>query len=112
MAKKHKDFITEEDYTIEMAGVTSTRPEDDSPGDSEFDAGTETEVGVNFETDEDIDVDQIDAEVGRVDGDETTESSYARDLNQRDLHLPKNAEVVSSELPAPRQDQDSETAIH
>lgn len=106
MPKKHKDFITEEDYTIEMASSASTRPEDDSPGDSEFDADTETEMGVNFETDLDLDEDQIDSEEGLVTAEDTSSS---RGMNRE---IPANAEVVSSEKPSPRLDENSETAIH
>ncbi|MBX3017538.1 MAG: hypothetical protein KF767_06605 [Bdellovibrionaceae bacterium] len=112
MAKKHKDFITEEDYTLEMANAASTRPEDDSPGDSEFDADTETEMGLNFETDLELDEEDFDEAEGLVSSNDTATGSYARDRNQRDLKLPESAEVVSSEKPAPRLDENSDTAIH
>lgn len=107
MAKKHKDFITEEDYTREMAGTASTRPEDDSPGDSEFDADTETEMGLNFETDVELDEDDLELEEGLVDSEDTALVRHARDLK-----LPETAEVVASEKPAPRLDENSDTAIH
>jgi hypothetical protein len=101
MAKeRHKDFITEEDYTIEMAGHVSTNPESDSPGDSELDADKEVSMGLSFETDADIDENDIDLAEGLV-----TTTSTLREL-------PETAEVVNSEMPSPRRDQDSDTAIH
>lgn len=101
MAKeRHKDFITEEDYTIEMAGHVSTNPESDSPGDSELDADKEVSMGLSFETDADIDENDIDLAEGLV-----TTTSNLREL-------PETAEVVNSEMPSPRRDQDSDTAIH
>ncbi|MDH4468948.1 MAG: hypothetical protein QE271_12895 [Bacteriovoracaceae bacterium] len=43
------DFISEENFTRLMSFVPS-RPEDDSPGDSEKDAGAEFMMGMSYES--------------------------------------------------------------
>ncbi len=49
MSKKKiaDDLISESEYTLRMRGA-STDPEQDSPGDSEADAGEEFKLGLNY----------------------------------------------------------------
>ena len=51
MTKSHNDFITEENFTRLMTFVPSN-PKDDSPGDSEKDAGAEFLMGMYYETED------------------------------------------------------------
>jgi hypothetical protein len=88
--KSVEDTISEKEYTKGMAG-SSTLPENDSPGDSESDAGREFLMGLDFEPDENEDP-------------ELPMESNEEDRGKRGAaiqQIPKSAKVVSSDQPAP-----------
>lgn len=104
--KPRKDIITEEEYTRKMTPI-STSPQDDSPGDSEADAGAEFEMGINYmpsySEDEEIDEDDLlEAE------EETEEVSKNVGLHRiEEDELPETAKVISSNQPSPWMDRES-----
>ena len=95
--KSKKDTISEDEYNEEMVGQ-STEPETDSPGDSEEDAGSEFLMGLNY---------MGSAEPGDIDfkGNPSPE-------DRANSNLPKNARVVSSDLPSPSADADRPSDTH
>ena len=82
--KSNEDTISEKEYTMRMKSV-STKPEDDSPDDTETDAGAEFEMGLEYIPDE-----KNDFEVPRK-----------VILKYPIKHIPMTAQVFSSEQPAP-----------
>ncbi len=95
--KSVEDIISEEEYTVRMSSA-STSPEDDSPGDSETDAATETLMGMNYERD-----DMADSE----DDDEPSKEKV-----QRPRDIPETAAIVSSNRPSPWMDRDATSDTH
>ncbi len=89
-----KDTISEQEYTLQM-GENSTEPEDDSPGDSETDAGTEFLLGMSYEGDP---------------LSEEEESEFPLDHPVR--VVADTATVISSDQPSPWQDIDSVSNTH
>lgn len=83
-----EDTISENEYTLRMRSASS-KPEDDSPGDSESDAGAEFEMGLEYLPDESHDFDLTDEE----------EVKYPL------KKLSDTAGVISSEQPAPWMDR-------
>lgn len=106
MKKKHNhDYITAEDYTIQMAKSTHLDPQEDSPGDSEVDAGAEFKMGLNFSADE-LESEEIDEEkeVEVADAD-TVDKEIVAPQKKLDIDsLPDSAKVVFSEQPSPWRD--------
>lgn len=97
--KSAEDTISENEYTLRMRSA-STRPEDDSPGDSESDAGSEFEMGVEYLPDEDNDPDII--------VNEPTTKIYEKKITE----IPESAKVISSDQPAPWLDQSTPSSTH
>ena len=64
--RKHHDIISEQEFTIRGPGA-STDPQEDSPGDSEKDAGVEFSMGMNYKPTE---YEPIDDEEQQEDQDE------------------------------------------
>lgn len=83
-----EDTITEKEYTMRMKSVSS-KPEDDSPGDSESDAGAEFEMGLEYLPDE------------RNDSELPAEEALKHPIKK----IPVSATVISSEQPAPWMDR-------
>lgn len=105
-----EDIITEEEYTVRMVKARSTQPEDDSPGDSEMDAGAEFDMGLEYLPDDGNDPDLPDEEF-------LLESEVDKKLNdekfQKQLkEIPESAKAISSELPAPWMDRDSNSSTN
>ena len=101
--KKNKDIITEEEFTLRMAPLSSS-PEDDSPGDSEADAGSEFQMGAEF-LPEDTDEDSDEVTLSNIDD---LNKKYANKPPARQLEeLPDSAKVISSNQPSPWMDLDS-----
>ena len=97
-----EDTISENEYTMRMRSA-SMRPENDSPGDSESDAGHEFEMGLEFIPNEKNDPDMV-----FDDADEADEKSNNYKKNKRNIIIiPDTAKVISSEQPAPWMDQES-----
>ena len=103
MKNKDKDIISEKEFNLKV-GTASPQPEDDSPGDSEADAGAEFEMGLEYSPD-DEDV-----------SDESDESDEPGDLmfdeKKEEKKIPETAKVISSDLPSPWADLDSDTDTH
>lgn len=100
---QRKDFITEEDYTIQMSRI-STSPEDDSPGDSEADAGAEFAMGLNFEARVVRDENDFAEGPGEEFLQESQINVQPQVLTRPPVDLPESAKVISSEQPAPWKD--------
>lgn len=105
-----EDTISEEVYTAQMASA-STSPKEDSPGDSESDAGLEYQMGLDYLPGEKDDPDEVIA-----DSAETLVTSEPSDLRNKDPHhviqIPETAVVVSSDQPSHRMDRDTPSDTH
>ncbi len=90
-----EDTISENEYTMRIKSV-STNPQDDSPGDSEADAGAEFEMGLEYIPDErnDFDIPTI------------------KILKHPIKEIPDSANVVDSEAPAPWMDRSSSSSTY
>jgi hypothetical protein len=102
--KTAEDIISEEQYTNEMIGA-STAPEDDSPGDSEQDAGSEFYMGVSY------------LRENKTGAEETprplADRSNAAEIELRPIvNVPEIDMVVSSDQPSPWMDRDAATDTH
>lgn len=117
MKKKHNhDYITEEDFTLQVAkmaaGTSATDPQEDSPGDSEADAGTEFEVGLNFSADElEAEEEEVDAVVTSQEPADTEEVVAPQKKIDIDS-LPDSAKVVFSEQPSPWRDLEKSSDVN
>ncbi len=107
-SKNHHDTISEQEFTIQERGA-STDPQEDSPGDSEKDAGEEFLVGMNYQP----------LDTAAFDDDEKIQIEGAIMERPNDLaikpeepkfRIPSSAMVKSSEQPAPWQDKDRTTS--
>ncbi len=96
--KRTQDTISENEYTRRMKSA-STRPQDDSPGDSETDAGVEFEMGIDYSPDPTKEIDPD------TSGDP---NPFSRDI----LEVSEDTKVISSEQPAPWMDQESPSSTH
>jgi len=106
--KPRKDIITEEEYTRKMA-PTSLSPQDDSPGDSETDAGAEFEMGVNYmptDSDED-DTEDIEELLAADEVELATKAEKMPIRRIEEDELPDSAKVISSNQPSPWMDRES-----
>ncbi len=90
-----EDTISENEYTMRMKSV-STKPEDDSPGDSETDAGAEFEMGLEYMPDE------------RNDSEVPIEEVPKHPIKK----IPESASVISSEQPAPWMDRGTSSSTN
>lgn len=107
--KPRKDIITEEEYTRRMLSSTATSPQDDSPGDSEADAGAEFEMGINYMPSNIDDEDEEEAEQLEAEGAEETVSTVPKEKVHRleEDELPETAKVISSGQPSPWMDREN-----
>ncbi len=108
--KSSNDIISENEYTMRMRSA-STDPQDDSPGDSESDAGSEFEMGLeyipNTKNDPEEPVD--------IPNDEPEEPTNPEDPESPILvmkEIPDSAKVISSEQPAPWMDLGTASSTH
>jgi hypothetical protein len=93
--KSIEDTISEKEYTMRMK-LASSKPEDDSPGDSESDAGSEFEMGLEYLPDE------------RNDFEVPTAETPKHPIKK----IPDSAVVISSEQPAPWSDQSAASSTN
>lgn len=110
--RSHEDLISEEEYTRRMT-TASSLPENDSPGDSEDDAGAEFLMGLEYEPDPSQDPEMPPEEAlsaDLFDEDEFTKLKEAK--HHPMIRLPPNAEVINSEEPSPWMDMESATSTH
>lgn len=91
-----KDIITEEEYTRKMR-FSSLSPTEDSPGDSETDAGVEFQMGVDYMP-EDTDEDEEDT------SEEIAPSVEFHRIKEDEL--PESAKVISANQPSPWMDRE------
>ncbi|MGZ3692063.1 MAG: hypothetical protein ACXVAX_11210 [Pseudobdellovibrio sp.] len=125
-----EDTISEKEYTMRMRRF-STDPQEDSPGDSEADAGAEFEMGLEFLPDPSKDPELVDEDsIDELEAAETElnpqtpahDTFKTKDDKERPadpklpkheaLHLPESAKVVSSDPPAPWLDLDKKSSTH
>ncbi len=98
---ERKDIITEEEFTRQMRS-TSVEPQDDSPGDSESDAGTEFLMGMAYEPGDLGDDEQEDSEVEQM---QTVKKAKEGSRVLEDL--PESAKVISANQPSPWMDSEA-----
>ena len=115
--KSNEDTISENEYTMRMRSA-STDPQDDSPGDSESDAGSEFEMGLeyipNVKSDPNNPVETPVEEPIDEPG-EPSEPTNPTDpaipiLVMNDI--PESAKVVSSDQPSPWMDMGTASSTH
>ena len=104
--KSKRDTISEEEFNAQMTATPSS-PEMDSPGDQEEDAGAEFLTGLNYMPDEKKEKDQ---EPGEMVFSESRGKSKKRNL--KDRQIPDNSKLVSSDLPSPWEDMDTNSDTH
>ncbi|MBC7467260.1 MAG: hypothetical protein H7256_14815 [Bdellovibrio sp.] len=93
--KSLEDTISESEYTMRMKSASSN-PEDDSPGDSESDAGAEFEMGLEYLPDESNDYEVPKEEV----------------LDHPIKKVSDQSSVISSEQPAPWMDRSKSSSTN
>jgi hypothetical protein len=106
--KNANDLISESEYTRRMSG-SSTNPEQDSPGDSEADAGEEFKLGLNYNSYND---DRPEFPDEDLEPDDPRTLTMLEDKDFKVREIPESAMVMSSEQPAPWMDHDSDTSTH
>lgn len=99
--KKDKDLISEEEFNLQSAS-SATLPEEDSPGDSESDSGAEFEMGLEYTPDEDTEDPEFEGS--------PEDLMFAENKNEK--KIPETAKVISSDLPSPWADLDSDSDTH
>jgi hypothetical protein len=87
MTRTKNDYISEEDFTQIMNHYASN-PQNDSPGDSDSDAGAEFNMGMNFDL------------LENEEGQEKDEHPMSEKTFYRNTRI-ENAKAINSELPAP-----------
>ena len=102
--KSRKDIITEEEYTRRMLSPNSASPQEDSPGDSEADAGAEFEMGMNYMPG-DIDEDEEELETESAENEGVAQATQVHRLEEDEL--PETAKVISSGQPSPWMDREN-----
>ena len=105
---REKDIITEQEFNLQVANRKAMAlPEDDSPGDSEFDAGEEFDMGVEF-TPESALFDEEDDEMAVFD----KHSPVQMKNRKLEEEIPASARRVSSELPSPWLDNEKPSSTN
>ena len=108
--KVPKDTISEQEYNIRMERTVDL-PEEDSPGDSEKDAGTEFLMGLNYMPEDKYDFEEI-AEEGDRNGSSGESPNESPEEESKVVILPESAQIVSSDQPSPWQDLDAISDTH
>ena len=98
---RSQDLISEEEFNQQVASHNMGSPENDSPGDSESDAGEEFEMGLGFTPpsailEEDDELSELDLD------DEIPKMKMKKSVDD----LPESARVINSEMPAPWNDRE------
>ena len=99
------------EYNEQMAS-TSTSPENDSPGDSEDDSGSEFLMGLNYMPDE---KNEFEGARGEEPGEIVFSDGKPKASEvkpEKKVNLPGSAKVVSSDQPAPWSDLDTSSDTH
>ena len=108
---KLKDIITEEEFN-RMVKFSPSLPQGDSPGDSESDALSEIEMGMDFgdgelfPRDEGEDVAAFDQSAA----DDRTK--FSRHYRRGEDEVAATGKAVSSDLPSPRADREEDSNTH
>ena len=108
--KSKRDTISEEDFNTQMA-ATPASPEEDSPGDSEADAGSEFLMGLNYMPDEKNEFEGSSDEPGEIVFSDR-KSKQPEVESDKAVKIPNTAKVVSSDQPAPWSDRDDASDTH
>jgi hypothetical protein len=106
---RSKDIISEQEFNLQVAQrKVMAMPEDDSPGDSEFDAGEEFDMGIEFTPESALFADE-DNEIAAFDKQNAVIFDKERKTEEEVL---ESARVVSSELPSPWSDSDKPSSTN
>ena len=106
--KENHDIISEEEFTVQEKGA-STDPQEDSPGDSEKDAGEEFLMGMSYQP---IATELADEEETLQNKDSTLERPNNLVLTPQEpkFRVPTDVMIKSSEQPAPWEDRDRKSS--
>ncbi len=102
--KKSKDYISERDFNRRVGKSYSPQFEEDSPGDSEVDSGREFEMGLEYDPIDEAREENIEEDY--------TDRHLMFAENREETKIPETAKVISSDLPSPWADLDSESDTH
>lgn len=106
---RSKDIISEQEFNLQVANRKAmAMPEDDSPGDSEFDAGDEFDMGIEF-TPESALFEDEDEDLAVFDKPNAVSFDKERKLEE---DVPESARGVSSELPSPWSDSEKPSSTN
>ncbi len=108
--KSAEDTISEQEYTMRMKSASSL-PENDSPGDSESDAGAEFGMGLEYEPDEKYDPQLPSEDIA----DPLLAEGLPKDktiVKPLVVDIPEASKVISSEQPSPWMDNENPTSTH
>ncbi len=108
--RSFEDTISEKEYTMRMKSA-STKPEDDSPGDSEMDAGAEFGMGLEYLPDKKNDP-EVPTEESLSDLEVEKKHSIGKVEQPILKKIPDTAQVISSEQPAPWMDRDNDSSTN
>lgn len=116
--KNKRDIISEQEFNVQMIDA-STEPEVDSPGDSEDDAGSEFLMGLNYMPNEKNEFEGEGDEPGEIvfsDEKSTSPSEVPSgakpSIEKSKSKIIEKAKVVSSDLPSPWSDLDTDSDTH
>lgn len=110
--KNKKDIISEQEFNLRMRSQGSL-PEDDSPGDSEQDSGSEFLMGLNYipEGGSEEPGEIVFSDEKSTSSSELPSSDKGPLLSDKKSKIEK-AKVISSDLPSPWSDLDSDSDTH
>ena len=108
--KSKRDTISEQEYNTQMASA-STSPEEDSPGDSEADAGSEFLMGLNYMPDEKNEFEGSGDEPGEIVFSDLKPKS-SEEKPKKEIKIPETAKIISSDQPEPWADLDAASDTH
>ena len=103
-----KDIISEQEFNQQVARRKSmSLPENDSPGDSEFDAGEEFDIGVEFTPESSLLSEDKNMAVF-----DTQNPDRVIKTRKSAEEIPSSARGVSSELPSPWVDAENNSSTN
>jgi|GEM_PF-2772508 len=102
--KSNHDIISEEEFTLQTQDA-STDPQEDSPGDSEKDAGVEFAMGADYQPIASELADEDEAFQNKTSAIERP-NDLALTPHEPKFRVPNSVMIKSSEQPAPWEDKD------
>src|ERR1700683_5054487 len=109
--KKKRDIISEQEFNVQMRPHGAISPQEESPGDSEEDAGSEFLMGLNYMPDEKNEFEGPGEEPGEIVFSDKTENPPKK-ASTKVIAMPETAKVISSGQPAPWSDLDTDSDSH